>query len=398
VQSSNGVVGVVDDAAVRIHSIEAVPFRADREMSSAIGSAGSPSALRAGNTRYRWAENYPVIYSSQFETALIAVTLDSGLKGWGEAQAPVAPEVACAIVDHILAPVMAGEPFDGAIQSIEALWWRMYSTMRVRGQTGGFMLDAIAGIDLALWDLAGQMAGRPVSQLLGGTQRRVKAYLSGLPGGDPENVRPFADAGFDLVKIFHDGDVNGLLRKCDAVRGLVDGIAIDALWRLNSESAIALEPAFLARDARWLEAPLAPESAMEHGRLASLIRTPIAIGESYRTVFELEPFFEAGAMGIVQPDLGRTGITEGLRIARAAEARGITVIPHVSIAMGPQLAAAIHFAASVPNCTMLEFNPSVLEMANRYLAEPLFVEHAHYVVPCEPGLGTAWRSGGPGAF
>ena len=92
-------------------------------------------------------------------------------------------------------------------------------------------------------------------------------------------------------------------------------------------------------------------------------------------------------MRIVQPDLGRTGITEGLRIAREAQRRGIDVAPHVSIAMGPQLAAAIHFASAVPNCTVLEFNPNVLDTANRYLAEPLRVEEAAYRVPDGPGLG-----------
>ena len=92
-------------------------------------------------------------------------------------------------------------------------------------------------------------------------------------------------------------------------------------------------------------------------------------------------------MKIVQPDLGRTGITEALNIARAAEAQGLTVIPHVSIALGPQLAAAIHFAASIPNCPMLEFNPNVLKMANSFLEEPIRMEGTNYVVPDAPGLG-----------
>jgi D-galactarolactone cycloisomerase len=142
----------------------------------------------------------------------------------------------------------------------------------------------------------------------------------------------------------------------------------------------------------WLEAPLAPESAGQHAALARAISTPLAIGESYRTVFELEPFFEACAMQYVQPDLGRTGITEGLRIARAAEARGIAVVPHVSIALGPQIAAAVHFAAAVPNCAMLEFNPNVVETANRYLEEPLRMDGAAYVVPEGPGLGVSIRN------
>ncbi len=92
-------------------------------------------------------------------------------------------------------------------------------------------------------------------------------------------------------------------------------------------------------------------------------------------------------MKIVQPDLGRTGITEGLRIASAAEAKGLTVIPHVSIALGPQIAAAIHFAASIPNCPLLEFNPNVLTIANRFLEEPIRMDGENYFVPEAAGLG-----------
>ena len=364
---------------MKIARIEAAPFHAERDLAAATRTAGSPSRLQAGRQTYRWAENYPVIYSSRFETALVRVTLDSGHIGWGEAQAPVAPEVACTIVDRILAPLLEDVEFHGAIGEIEALWWRMYSAMRVRGQTGGFMLDAISGIDIALWDLAGKLAGLPVSALIGDPRTAVEAYLSGLPAGGIQEFR--------RVKIFHHGDESQLLRDCDTVQSLGAQIAVDALWRLTPATAIPFEAQLAARNALWLEAPLLPESALAHGQLARSIRTPVALGESYRTLFELEPFFEAAAMRIVQPDLGRTGITEGLRIAHEAARRGLAVIPHVSIAMGPQLAAAIHFAAAVPNCTMLEFNPNVLSTANRYLRDPLRMIDTHYVVPVEPGLG-----------
>ena len=124
---------------MKIATIQAIPFHAERDTLSVTGTAGSPSKLQPGEARYRWAENYPVIYSTGFETALVRITLDSGLVGWGEAQAPVAPEVACTIIDRILAPVLEGSEFDGTRGEIESLWWRMYSAMRVRGQTGGFM-------------------------------------------------------------------------------------------------------------------------------------------------------------------------------------------------------------------------------------------------------------------
>src|ERR1700722_19226210 len=365
---------------MKIKSIQATPFRHTRD--DATGTAGSPAKLQSSSSSYRWAENYPVIYSTLFETAIIRVELDSGEIGWGESQAPVAPEVACAVVNHILSPILQDTPFEGTIEEINSLWWKMYSTMRGRGHTGGFMLDGIAGVDLALWDLAGKKAGRPVSSLITEARNRVPAYLSGLPGGDP---RQALDSGFTQVKVFYDAAVESLLTNLDALSSLA--VAVDALWRLTLETALELAPELARREVLWLEAPLPRESAQAHGKLADSITTPVAIGESYRTVFELDPFFAARAMKIVQPDLGRTGITEGLNIARAAEAQGLTVIPHVSIALGPQIAAAIHFAASIPNCPMLEFNPSVLTVANSFLKDPIRMDGPNYVVPTSPGLG-----------
>src|ERR1700760_191492 len=103
---------------MKIARIEATPFHAERDTQCATGTAGSPSQLKDGGALYRWAENYPVIYSTHFETALVRITLDSGLTGWGEAQAPVAPEVACTIIDRILAPILEGENFAGGLHEI----------------------------------------------------------------------------------------------------------------------------------------------------------------------------------------------------------------------------------------------------------------------------------------
>jgi D-galactarolactone cycloisomerase len=375
---------------VRIKSVRATPFQQERDAAQSTGTAGSPAKLLEGSSPYRWAENYPVIYSRRFETAIVRVELASGEVGWGESQAPVAPEVACAVVNHILGPILEGTEFGGSVAAIEELWWKMYSAMRVRGQTGGFMLDGIAGVDLALWDLAGKLAGLPVSALIGRKRESIPAYLSGLPGGDARNVRGWVDEGFTRVKIFHDSTLEKLLENCGVVQELLPTggrFAVDALWRLTAQSALKLAPELESRSVLWLEAPLAPESAREHGELAAAIRTPVAIGESYRTLFELIPFMDAHAMRIVQPDLGRTGITEGLRIARAAEALGLEVIPHISIALGPQIAAAIHFAASIPNCPLLEYNPNVLSVANTRLSEPIALDGAAYKVPDGPGLG-----------
>lgn len=371
---------------MRIRAVEAFPIRLPRDIGAATGRAGSPTKLAEGKSSYRWSQVFPCLYSTDFETAVIRITTTDGLTGWGEAQAPLAPEVACTIVRTLLAPVLEDQEFEGTRASIEWWWERMYSAMRVRGQNGGFMLDAISGVDIALWDLAGKAAGKPVCQLISAQpDSRIPAYYSGLPAsGRAEAAREALERGFTRFKLFYDQPEPAAF--FEAMDGLPAAeYAVDALWRHDLESALAFGRELDARGAVWFEAPLAPEDPLAHGELARSIATPIALGESYRTRYELAPFFREGAVEVLQPDLGRCGITEGLRLASLAGAA--PVVPHLSIAFGPQIAAALHFAAATPNCGLAEFNPSVLETANRFLAEPLRIEKASYQVPPGPGLG-----------
>jgi galactonate dehydratase len=365
---------------MKITRITAQPVRLARDIASATGTAGSPTLLAPGAADYRWSSVYPCLYSVNFETALVRVETDSGLVGWGEAQAPLAPEVACTIVDRLLAPVLLGEDFDGSPQRIAELWDRMYATMRVRGQTGGFMMDAISSIDIALWDLAGKQAGLPIARLITPSPKTaIPAYLSGLPAGstDPQ--------GFAKVKLFYDtASTTEFLSYVDGIRA---SVAVDGLWRFTPEAGLAFGRELDRHGVLWFEAPLAPEDAEAHGQLAAQLATPLALGESYRTRYEMMPFFRARAVGVYQPDLGRTGITEGLRLAALAADHGVQVVPHISIAFGPQLGAALQFAAAVGNCELAEYNPQVLALANRFLAAPIRIDGQSYHVPDAPGLG-----------
>lgn len=379
----------------KLTAIEAIPFRQRRDQVKVVGTAGSPTLLEESPFDYRFSATYPTLYSVCFETALVKITTDDGLVGWGEAQAPLAPEVACTIVDRLLRPAVEGHEFGGQRSEIEVLWDRMYSGMRVRGQTGGFMLDAISGVDMALWDLAGKMAGEPVWKLLGATDAaELPAYGSGLAGQTTaaklEHAQSLWSEGFRTFKLFHDRTENDLLELIDALRetfGSEIRIAVDALWHLSSDGAIAFGRELDRREILWLEAPLPPEDVDAHRKLAAAIETPIALGESYRTRYEIEPFLRGPILSWFQPDLGRCGITEGLRMAHRAAEVGAKVVPHVSIAMGPQIAAALHFAATAPNCNLVEYNPKVFTVANEYLEQPLALRAARYVVPQSPGLG-----------
>ena len=374
---------------MRIRSIQAIPIRLPRDFANSKGTAGSPTTLK-GSGGYRWSAAYPVLYSVNFETALVRVELENGLIGWGEAQAPLAPEVACSSVEHLLTPALLGEPFDGSPERIASLWERMYSTMRVRGHSGGFMLDAMSGVDIALWDLAGKLAGKPVCALLSSMpKRQIPAYLSGTSGATPADrsafAKRYADEGFDLVKLYYESEWTELLAIADALpEGLA--FAVDALWHMPLEHAFAMAQELDAREARWLECPLYPEEVNAHHVLASAIRTPLAVGESYRSLREMKPFLNIAQ--ILQPDLGRCGLSGSMEIAAAFSGE---IIPHLSIAMGPQISAALHFAAAAENCHLCEFNPHVFDTANQFLARPLQQEGGHYIIPNEPGLGIEWN-------
>ncbi len=125
-----------------------------------------------------------------------------------------------------------------------------------------------------------------------------------------------------------------------------------------------------------------------HGdsRLSKVTRAPLAVGEAYHTHYELAPFFHELAVGVLQPDLGRCGITEALRMAEMARKHGAPVVVRVGESLGPQLAAALQFAALEPD-RKVEYNPGRLNRANAVLSTAIQWKNGKYKVPTAPGLG-----------
>lgn len=387
---------------MKITAVNTYPVKMPREVGAVVGTAGLPAPLMGEIARpqaasiassYQWAQSYRTLYSTRIETLLVSIETNEGIIGWGEAQSPLAPEVVAATIETLLGPIIIGED----ALAPEALWNRMYSAMRVRGHTGGFFVDAIAGIDMAIWDICGKAYDQPVCRLLGGPIRTtLPCYISGLPGADDREKLDYARAHFDqgsrCFKIFLDRSEAECLSLIDELRdSFADEIEIfvDALWRLLPKSALAFSRQLAQRNVGWLEAPLMPEDLEGHRRLTAKSRVPVAIGESYRTRFELLPFFEARALDIVQPDVGRTGITEGRKIASMADGFHVPIAPHISIGLGPQIAAALHLSAATTNMRVIECNPLVYEVANRFLDEPIDFTSSSLNVPSGPGLGIA---------
>jgi galactonate dehydratase len=386
----------------RIRDVRALAVRIPRDGAGALGTAGSPALPGEPAGRYHWASTYRTVYSDHLETLVVRVETDEGLVGWGEAQAPVAPEVAKAVVGSLLGPLLIGTD----ALAPEAAWDRMYAAMRVRGHTGGFLLDAMAGIDIALWDLVGKSSGLPVHRLLGGPCRdTVPCYVSGLPGATVdarvEQARGFVARGARAFKVFLASTEGACLSEIDALRSALGPeieLYVDALWRLEFGQAVRFARRLAERNVAWLEAPLPPEDIAGHARLARSSDLPIAVGECYRTRFEVLPFLQRGAASVLQPDAARTGITEGRKIAALAGAFHVPIAPHVSIGLGPQLAAAVHLAAATPNLQRLEHNPRVHEIAARFTGGALSGDLAGLVPPAGPGLGIELDDAGLTAF
>ena len=334
---------------------------------------------------------YRALYSAYFETAFVKITTRDGVTGWGEALAPVAPEVVTTIIDQLLTPILLNQD----ALSGEVLWRRMYDLMRERGHYGGFMLDAISAVDIALWDLRGKLLNQPVYQLLGGAYRQsIPCYVSGLPRPDDAGRVALAldwqKRGFNAFKLAAGFGVEADARSISALRaalGTEAELLLDAHWVYSLDESIRLARMMEAEGAAVLEAPINPEDVAAHVLLAQAASIPIAIGETERTRYEFLPWLVQRGADLLQPDVGRTGISELMKIADMAEAFNIPVAPHLSVGLGACIAASIHVAAAIHNLYLLEYQPPVFELANTLLREPLRCENATYQLPEGPGLG-----------
>lgn len=349
--------------------------------------------VKASDSDYYYRPEYRCVYSRKMETCLVKITTDSGHVGWGEALAPVVPQVIAEIITQLFAPLLTGQsPF--ASQVLNA---RMYDAMRDRGHITGYHIDALAAVDIALWDLKGQILNQPVYQLLGGAFReQIPCYVSGLPEPDLPARCALAlrwqQKGFNAIKLALGYGVQQDIENVRAIRdalGPQASLFLDAHWNYSVAQAAELANALHPLGVGFLEAPLLPEDIAGHRELRAKSPLPIALGETERTRYQFKPFIEQRAMDIVQPDVGRTGITELMHIASLAQTWNLQVAPHLSVGLGPCIAASIHVAAALPNLFMLEYQPPVFELANQLLDTPLVCEAGHYTLPQGAGLGIA---------
>ena len=330
------------------------------------------------------------VYPRKNRSLVVRITTKDGVEGWGETYGLVAPQATAAIITDLLVGFVVGrDPF-----AAEAIHDELYDLMRVRGYTGGFYLDALAAIDIALWDIAGKIAGKSVAELLGGrTHERITAYVSGLPedslGKRCELAKSWQERGYDSFKFALPVADEGAATELRALRQTLGEdvrIACDLHWAFDADGAITLANE-LADDHPWfLEAPVPPEDLDALRAVADNSNQVIAVGEEWRTVYDARLRINRGACHIVQPEMGHTGITEFMRIGRFAEDFGIEIIPHATIGSGIFLAASLQASSTLGDVTSHEFQHSVFEPFRHFTGDVMECTEGQYAIPTGTGI------------
>ncbi len=341
-----------------------------------------------------------IVLLGQFH--LVRVRTDDGLVGVGEVS-PMDAAVTDSIVRSALAPLLIGEE----ATDIERLWRRMYTKPYKLGPMGA-QLEAIAGVDIALWDLLGQATGKPVYQLLGGAyRRRVRVYASSMARGmtpEEEAARAlsFKEKGYFGYKIhsstpwMHDDGFDQTLETVAAVMDAVGGPSADFPVMVDVNNAYYVHTAVamarrLERLGVWhFEEPLAAHNYPNYAELARTVDIPIAVGEQEYTPWQFRDLILHGGVDILQPDVIKCGgITSFLKIAALADAFDKPITVHNTQPTIGTL-AHVHVWMSQSACVYpQEYNIEVCPLRDTHpiLAEPLEVVDGFLTAPDRPGLG-----------
>ena len=328
------------------------------------------------------------------DVVIVKVITAGGLVGWGESYHARAHTAVAKIIEATLRPLILGMEATDVV----GVWERIYRYQLVGYGMGAGCSIAMSGIDLALWDIRGQVAGMPIYQLLGGSRKGLPAYAGGVALGymEPaklvEEVQSLVAAGYQAVKLKVGETPKRDIARIRAVREALSSelvLLTDANTAYTLDDARAVMPAMDELGVGWLEEPFPAPDYPAYKLARSFGRTPLAAGENYYTRFEFNRLLEDGAVRIWQPDLSKIGgITEGLRIAAIASANKVPIHAHSSMA-GVNQAATIHFLAAIENAGYFEADVSKSnKFRDELVSKPWEVDKNGHVWPLDkPGLG-----------
>lgn len=230
------------------------------------------------------------VYPANDMSVIVKATAANGTVGWGETYGVAAPEATVAIIERLLARFVAGRDARDAA----TIWQDLYDLQRVRGASAGYYGDALAGIDIALCDLAARAAGVSLADWLGnGAVTRIPAYASGLPratlGERAALAGELVAAGYTALKLAAPAATEGVVEEMRALReALGDAVElmVDLHWQYDADAASELIETLVPYRPRFVEAPCAPEDLAGLATVAARAKVPIAAGEEWHNVYE----------------------------------------------------------------------------------------------------------------
>ncbi len=326
---------------------------------------------------------------TQLTVPIVQVSTGEGITGIGQTYFTYPLPVYKALVEAWLRPLLIGEdPLD-----IDRLWEKMYGSVYGTARRG-VAVQAMSGVDVALWDIKGKVMKAPLYQLLSGKHRsRLRAYASLLssprPGYDPtEDVMRYVDEGYAAVKfkVWKEAEVKFIKSVREAVGNDVD-LMIDANCHYTRHLAHKVAKECERHDMFWLEEPYLPDDLEGVAELAAATGVNIAGAENEQTRYGFREIITRHAMDIIMPDICICGgISETVKIASMASTYHMPCDLH--LAYRPTM-EGLHVSTSIPNSLFVE---NVMAFTEPIIASGLIVgssrvERGYVDVPSKPGLG-----------
>jgi D-galactarolactone cycloisomerase len=346
---------------------------------------------------YRYPLSTPVVTSFgkmlNRPAVFIRAIDDDGVEGWGEAwsnfPAPGA-EHRARLINEVLAPAVIGRKFDGPAQVFETLTQGTGVLALQSGEAGPFA-QAIAGIDLALWDLHARRRKTPLWRLLGGHSRRIKVYASGInPGGATQTAEAALKRGHRALKLKIGFGADTDLANLAALRAVVGAgmLAADANQGWTVEQALEMLPRLHTYDLRWLEEPIRADCPREEWRmLRASAGMPLAAGENITSREGFEQVLAEDVLGVVQPDIAKWGgLTVCAALASDILKAGKTFCPHY-LGGGIGLLASAHLLAGIGGDGWLEVDANDNLLRDQFCGSVLDVNEGTIDLDDAPGLG-----------
>lgn len=326
------------------------------------------------------------------DCAIVVIHTDEGIQGIGEASAYGWPLIVRERVEQLASELVGKDPNDPSLTLSLSTKDRSYDA-------------AVAGIDCALWDLRGKIAGKRVCELLTENPlEKVRLYASSGCRYDwrdrPEQLideaLEYIDQGYTAMKfrLGTEWSWDGVTvdRFLGLVRELVQSVdsrmelMLDGNCRLSEEQALTVAQELDRLGFVWFEEPISGREIEGYARLCAAVDMPITGGESLTTLEQMQPYLDQKAYDIVQQDAGLCGITEGMRIAKAAHQYGVDTCPH-SWHNGLMAMANAHLVAALPNPRVLEVCMIQGPLQWEILREKPAIEDGWLILPDRPGFG-----------